>query len=110
MPYYMDPAPNPSGAYPNLKCQPFPEGIQLTEEQAELFHQYNGFVTLSKGADGESVLTPNTEAWEAWKDSLPPEPEPAPTVEELQAKIAALTTSNQMLEDCLVEMAGVIYA
>ena len=30
MPYYMDPAPNPSGAYPNLKCQPFPEGIQLT--------------------------------------------------------------------------------
>ena len=39
-----------------------------------------------------------------------PKPEPAPTVEELQAKITALTTSNQMLEDCLVEMAGVIYA
>ena len=39
-----------------------------------------------------------------------PTPEPAPTVEELQAKIAALTASNQMLEDCLVEMAGVIYA
>ena len=36
-------------------------------------------------------------------------PEPAPTVEELQAKIAALTTSNQMLEDCLVEMAAVVY-
>ena len=35
---------------------------------------------------------------------------PTPTVEELQAKITALTTSNQMLEDCLVEMAGVIYA
>ena len=39
-----------------------------------------------------------------------PTPEPAPTVEELQAKIAALTTSNQMLEDCIIEMAGVIYA
>lgn len=39
-----------------------------------------------------------------------PTPEPAPAVEELRAKIAALTTSNQMLEDCLVEMAGVIYA
>ena len=39
-----------------------------------------------------------------------PKPEPAPTVEELQAKITALTTSNQMLEDCLVEMAAVVYA
>ena len=39
-----------------------------------------------------------------------PKPEPTPTVEELQAKIAALTTSNQMLEDCLVEMAAVVYA
>lgn len=39
-----------------------------------------------------------------------PEPEPVPTMEELQAKITALTTSNQMLEDCLIEMAGVIYA
>ena len=41
----------------------------------------------------------------AWETAAP-----APTVEELQAKITALTTSNQMLEDCLVEMAGVIYA
>ena len=40
----------------------------------------------------------------------PPEEEPAPTAEELQAKISALTTSNQMLEDCLVEMAAVVYA
>lgn len=39
-----------------------------------------------------------------------PKPDPAPTVEELQAKITALTTSNQMLEDCLVEMAAVVYA
>lgn len=31
-------------------------------------------------------------------------------VEDLKAKISALTTSNQMLEDCLVEMAGIVYA
>ena len=48
-------------------------------------------------------------AWEA-ENPAPKMPEPSPTVEELQAKITALTTSNQMLEDCLVEMAGVIYA
>ena len=40
----------------------------------------------------------------------PPEQEPVPTVEELQAKVTALTESNQFLEDCLVEMASVVYA
>ena len=39
-----------------------------------------------------------------------PVPEKQPTVAELNAKIAALTTSNQFLEECLVEMAGVVYA
>ena len=43
-----------------------------------------------------------------------PEPEPEPTVEDriasLEAKNAALTQSNQFLEDCLVEMAGIVYA
>ena len=28
----------------------------------------------------------------------------------LKAQVAALTQSNQMLEDCLVEMAGIVYA
>ena len=31
-------------------------------------------------------------------------------IAELEAKNAALTTSNQFLEDCLVEMAGIVYA
>lgn len=49
-----------------------------------------------------------------------PEPEPAappPTVEELQAELAATQKrldaaiqSNAILEDCVVEMAGVVYA
>lgn len=74
---YIDPAPNPSGAYPNPKNQPFPGGIPLDGEQADTFFQYNGFVTVENG-----VVTPNTEAWEAWKASLPPEPEPEPTLED----------------------------
>lgn len=47
-----------------------------------------------------------------------PEPaDPSPTVEELQAELAATKKrldaaiqSNAMLEDCVVEMAGVVYA
>ena len=58
--------------------------------------------------DGKAVERTEEEI-QADREALPT-PEPAPTVEELQAKITALTTSNQMLEDCLVEMAAVVYA
>ena len=58
---------------------------------------------------GGKVVERTEEEIQADREALP-KPEPAPTVEELQAKIAALTTSNQMLEDCIIEMAGVIYA
>ena len=61
-----------------------------------------------KLVDGKAVERTEEEI-QADREALS-KPEPAPTVEELQAKIAALTTSNQMLEDCLVEMAAVVYA
>lgn len=70
---YIDATPNPSGAYPNPKGQPFPGCITLTDEQAEIFFQYNGFVTVKDG-----TATPNTEAWEKWKAEQP-DPEPAPS-------------------------------
>lgn len=76
---YIDQMPNPSGAYPAPKNQPFPGCIPLTDDQAATFRQYNGFVVLSDGPDGETVVTPNTEAWEAWKSTLPPETDPEPT-------------------------------
>ena len=59
---YIDAMPNPSGAYPNPKNQPFPGCVPLTDEQADVFFSYNGFVIVQ---DGE--VTPNVEAWEAWK-------------------------------------------
>ena len=70
---YIDKEPNPSGAYPNPKSQPFPGSIALNDEQAAVFFAYNGFVVV----EGETV-TPNTQAWEGWKASLPAEEEPAP--------------------------------
>lgn len=73
---YIDSKPNPSGAYPNPKNQPFPGSIALNDEQAAVFFEYNGFVTVT----GDPVtVEPNVEAWETWKASLPePEPEPDP--------------------------------
>ena len=59
---YIDKNPNPSGAYPNPKNQPFPGCIELNNEQSAVFFEYNGFVIVQDG-----VVTPNVAAWEAWK-------------------------------------------
>lgn len=88
---YIDRKPNPSGAYPNPKNQPFPGCITLNDEQAALFFEYNGFVIV----EGDTV-TANVQAWEEWKSSLPePEPvEPEPTTEE---RIAELEEALEMI-------------
>lgn len=97
---YIQPTPNSSGAYPPPQSTPFEGAVPLTEEQAETVLQYNGFVTITSSE--ETVVddftrtvyevTPNTEAWEAWKEeeASKPEPEPAPeyvTYSELAAAI-----------------------
>ena len=100
---YIRSTPNPSGAYPAPQSNPFKGAIPLTDEQAETVLQYNGFVTIT--SQEETIVddftqtvyevTPNTEAWEAWKSSLPPQPEPEPTeAERLRADVdflAAMT-------------------
>lgn len=86
---YIDPVPNASGAYPAAKNQPFPGCVPLTDEQAEIFRQYNGFVTVSQetdeaGAESYTVEV-NTTAWEAYQ---------AKTLEDLRsAKEAELSAS-----------------
>ena len=86
---YIQPTPNPSGAYPAPQSNPFPGAIPLTDEQAETVIHYNGFVNVTSSEEEyeegffRTVYTvePNTEAWEEWKESLPPEPEPEPEPE-----------------------------
>ena len=87
---YMNPTPNPSGAYPAPQSNPAPGLIPLTEEQAAAVLRYNGFVTITSREEEYEEgffrtvyeVTPNIEAWEEWKVSLPPEPEPEPTQED----------------------------
>ena len=88
---YIDSKPNPSGAYPNPKNQPFPDCIPLTDEQAEVFFEYSGFVIVQ---DGE--VTPNAEAWEEWKASQPEstEPEPEPTTEDILNAMLGVTDNE----------------
>ena len=94
---YLTPRPNPSGAYPAPQSNPFPGAIPLTDEQAETVIQYNGFVTITSSEEEYEEgffrtvyeVTPDTEAWEEWKESLPPEPEPEPTAEDVTLDMLA---------------------
>lgn len=88
---YIDSKPNPSGAYPNPKNQPFPGCIALNDEQAALFFEYNGFVTV----EGDTV-TANVAAWEAWKASLP-EPESVEPELSAEERIAELEEALEMI-------------
>ena len=84
---YIRATPSPSGAYPAPQSNPFEGAIPLTDEQAVTVIQYNGFVVITSreepvDPEDESItqtvytVEPDLEAWEAWKASLPPEPEP----------------------------------
>lgn len=94
---YLTPRPNPSGAYPAPQSNAFPGAIPLTDEQAQMVVDYNGFVTITSSEEEyeegffRAVYTvePNMEAWEAWKESLPPEPEPEPTAEDVTLDMLA---------------------
>lgn len=92
---YIRSTPNPSGAYPAPQSNPFPGCLPLTDGQAAVLIQYNGFVAITQEPDeeieGASVtVTPDLEAWEEWKAEQPPEPEPTPSVEE---RVTSLETA-----------------
>ena len=77
-----------NGAYPaiqNWNGISAPEGsyVWLDGLNTENFYQYNGFVTLNVLRGAVISYTPNEEAWEAWKETLPPEPEPETTDTEI---------------------------
>lgn len=101
---YLTPTPNPSGAYPAPQSNPFKGAIPLTDEQAQMVVDHNGFVSIASSEEeyeeGFSrtvyTVTPNTDAWEAWKAEQPPEPEPVPTLEE---RVATMETGKAEQSD-----------
>lgn len=93
--------PASNGAYPALQdwsgLVP-PEGYYKWPDTLDTadFYAYNGFVTLTVVRGMVQSYQPNTEAWEAWKESLPPEPEPVPTLEE---RVSAVETGKAEQSD-----------
>lgn len=100
-----------------------PAGYALVPDTLDtsVFYDFMGFVTLELDGGTVTAMTGNQEALDAYKASLPEPVEPPPTTEE---RVAALEAENKLLkeqvsaqadqaefyEDCIAEMATVVYA
>lgn len=100
-----------------------PAGYALVPDTLDVsaFYDFMGFVTLELDNVTVTAMTGNQEALDAYKASLPEPVEPPPTTEE---RVAALEAENKLLkeqvsaqadqaefyEDCIAEMATVVYA
>lgn len=68
--HYITSTPNSSGAYPAPQSNPAPGLIPLSDEQAAMVTQYNGFVTITSHEEEYEkgffrtlyTVTPNTAA------------------------------------------------
>lgn len=116
---------NENGGRPPLQSwhgEP-PAGYALVPDALDtsVFYDFMGFVTLELDGSTVTAMTGNQEALDAYKASLPEPVEPPPTTEE---RVAALEAENKLLkeqvsaqadqaefyEDCIAEMATVVYA
>ena len=100
-----------------------PAGYALVPDTLDTsaFYDFMGFVTLELDGSTVTAMTGNQEALDAYKANLPEPVEPPPTTEE---RVAALEAENKLLkeqvsaqadqaefyEDCIAEMATVVYA
>ena len=100
-----------------------PAGYALVPDTLDTsaFYDFMGFVTLELDGSTVTSMTGNQEALDAYKARLPEPVEPPPTTEE---RVAALEAENKLLkeqvsaqadqaefyEDCIAEMAMVVYA
>lgn len=100
-----------------------PEGYVIVPDTlgTSVFYDFMGFVTLELDGDTVTAMIGNQEALDAYKASLPEPVDPPPTTEErvatlenenamLKAQVSAQSDQMDFYEDCIAEMAAVVYA
>lgn len=94
MTYYLKKTPNPSGAYPPPQDFPGENTIPITDAQRDMVIQYGGFVKVEENRqpDGSMgyTITPDVEAWEAWKASHPETPPAASDTDVLNTLLGVI--------------------
>lgn len=94
MTYYLNLSPNESGAYPPPQDRPGDGLIRISEEQRNMVIQYGGFVAVSENPqpDGSMgyTITPNPDAWSAWKAAHPDAPSAASDTDVLNTLLGVI--------------------
>lgn len=102
----------------NPTSTPFPNSVSLPDTLLMDYINTKGFCTLTVQDGAVTALTVDQEALDAYNAEHPEvEPEKPVTVEDLQAENKRLkaqmelqSQQHTMLEDCLLEMADIVYA
>lgn len=102
----------------NPTSAPFPNSIPLPDTLLMDYIGCKGFCTLTVQDGAVTALAVDQEALDAYNAEHPEvEPEKSVTVEDLQAENKRLkaqmelqSQQHTMLEDCLLEMADIVYA
>ena len=102
----------------NPTSTPFPNSIPLPDALLMDYINTKGFCTLTIEDGAVTALAVDQEALDAYNaEHLDVEPEKPVTVEDLQAENKRLkaqmelqSQQHTMLEDCLLEMADIVYA
>ena len=102
----------------NPMSQPFPNSVSLPDTLLMDYINTKGFCTLTVQDGAVTALVVDQEALDAYDAEHPDvEPEKAVTVEDLRAENKRLKAQMElqsqqqtMLEDCLLEMADIVYA
>ena len=102
----------------NPTSTPFPNSVSLPDTLLMDYINTKGFCTLTVQDGAVTALVVDQEALDAYNAEHPEvEPEKPVTVEDLQAENKRLKAQMElqsqqqtMLEDCLLEMADIVYA
>lgn len=102
----------------NPTSAPFPNSVSLPDTLLMDYINTKGFCILTIVDGAVTALVVDQEALDAYNAEHPEvEPEKPVTVEDLQAEnkllkaqIKAQTDRSDFIEDCIAEMAGVVYA
>ena len=112
--YYVE---NQGPNHGNPASNPFADSITLPEAFLMDYIATKGFCTLTIEDGVVTALKVNQEALDAYnKDHPDIEPEKTTTIEDLKnenkllkAQVQAQTERSDFIEDCIAEMAGVVY-
>lgn len=123
---YLNPNKNPSGAYGNLQSYPVKGLLAFPDEFLPEFFKADkkcvGFVNIEDDGETVTACVWDEEAYQAYIATLPEdaggsEGEGQPTLDtlftentKLKAQLKLQSEQQTFLEDCLLEMADVVYA